>query len=236
MTTTQHSAVVGVFTTRAQAENAINDLHSLGFTEEQIGYVARDAGTTEGDIAPTADASFERSATTGAVSGGVLGGILGAAASLLIPGFGPAIAGGILAATLGGAAIGAAAGGLMGALTQMGVPEEDARYYQGEFESGRLLVTVHAPGREQEALSILHRNGAYDASTQPGTYDATGAVVSQPGTLHEVETSAATVAQPGTFREAGAYDSTIDALATDQPGTLREPTTYDPNDPNAPRI
>src|SRR5207248_5845370 len=87
-------------------------------------------------------------------------------ASLIIPGFGPAIAGGILTATIGGVVIGAAAGGLFGALIGLGVPEEEARYYEGEFQSGRTLVTVKADGRQQEAYNILHRNGGYDAGTR----------------------------------------------------------------------
>ena len=105
-------------------------------------------------------------AAAGAVSGGIIGGVIGAAAALLIPGFGPAIAGGILLATLGGVAIGAAAGGLLGTLIGMGVPEEEARYYEGEFGSGRTIVTVRADGRQQEAMEILHRNGGYDANTR----------------------------------------------------------------------
>jgi len=125
MTMTERTTAVGVFTDRAQAEQAINDLHNLGFTDKQIGYVVRNAGNELGD--PTPAGLRTEIVVTDAVSVGVFGGILGAAASLLIPGFGPAIAGGILAATLGGAAIGAAAGGLIGALTNMGVPEEYVR-------------------------------------------------------------------------------------------------------------
>jgi hypothetical protein len=75
---------------------------------------------------------------------------------------GPLIAGGILAVTLGGAAAGAAAGGLLGALAEMGVPEEEARYYHGEYEAGRILVTVRADGRYDEAWDILRAAGAYD--------------------------------------------------------------------------
>lgn len=177
MTTNAHATVVGVFTTRANAENAITDLRTRGFTDEQIGFIARDTNAVDqtGTTAETEIPAGERAAV-GAASGGVVGGLLGAAASLLIPGLGPAIAGGILAATLGGIAIGAAAGGIIGALTHVGVPEEEARYYQSEFEAGRTLVTVDAPGRQQEAIDTLRRNGAYDASTRPGTNDAAGTV------------------------------------------------------------
>ncbi len=227
MTTNGRATVVGVFTTRANAENAISDLHTRGFTEEQIGFIARDtnspAGTTDTEV-PTGER-----AAVGAASGGVVGGLLGAAASLLIPGFGPAIAGGILAATLGGIAIGAATGGVIGALTHAGVPEEDAHYYQGEFEAGRILVTVDAPGRQQEAIDTMRRNGAYDASTRPGTYDATDTATtlpvddtflagnaSNPGVTSS--TSSAVTLDPSQMNQPGsAYDTT-------RGGTYNTPT------------
>jgi len=172
MTTTKRAAVVGVFTDRTQAERAIQELERAGFSEKQIGFIRRDGGTDRDRPGKTDDKGA--SVATGAVSGGVLGGILGAAASLLIPGFGPAIAGGILAATLGGVAIGAAAGGIIGALTKMGVPEEEARYYQGELEAGRMLVTVRTadPQEQRKAMDILRQHGAYDAKTSPGATSA----------------------------------------------------------------
>ena len=166
----ERSTVVGVFTGRLQAEQAINELRRAGFSDDQIGFILRGnpvGESTEGETGSDPGAG----AAAGAVSGGVIGGVLGAAAALLIPGFGPAIAGGILAATLGGAAIGAAAGGIIGALTGLGVPEEEARYYQGEFEAGRTIVTVKAANRYQEALDILRSNGAYDATTRPRMRD-----------------------------------------------------------------
>jgi len=201
MTTTERTIAVGVFTERNLAEHAIERLHQAGFTNDQIGFVSREGDTEERapiipvepaigaaptagapigvapvytspdeDVTPTAENKTEVT-TTGVVSGGVVGGILGAAAALLIPGFGPAIAGGILTAVLGGAAIGAVAGGLIGALTNMGVPEEEARFYQDELQAGRTLVTVQAGNRYDEALEILRQNGAYDATTRRDTTD-----------------------------------------------------------------
>lgn len=166
MTNTERSTVVGVFQTRAQAEGAIKELRSFGFTEQEIGYAVRDAReNTQGNIMYD-ETHTRKNAIGGAVSGGVVGGLVGAASSLLIPGLGPAIAGGILGATLGGVAIGATAGGLIGALTEMGVPEEDASYYQNEFEAGRFIVTVTTHGQQNQALEILRCHGAYDASTR----------------------------------------------------------------------
>src|SRR5438552_16866922 len=164
MTTTDRSMVVGVSEIRSQADAAIHELQRAGFRDDQIGFVVRNE---EAGVAPTGDKTEAAAgAAAGAVSGVIIGGVIGAAAALLIPGLGPAIAGGILLATLGGVAIGAAAGGLLGTLIGMGVPEEEARYYEGEFGSGRTIVTVRADGRQQEALEILHRNGGYDANTR----------------------------------------------------------------------
>ena len=183
MTPGDNRVVVGVFQDRTTAERAVQQLKNAGFRDDQIGFVARDQGAGQGTTATgeTAETGTtgERAAA-GAVGGGILGGIIGAAAALLIPGIGPVVAGGILATTLAGAAVGAAAGGLLGALTKMGVPEEEARYYESEFQAGRTIVTVQPDGRQQEALDILRRNGAYDATTRPttaayGTYGTPGA-------------------------------------------------------------
>jgi hypothetical protein len=106
-------------------------------------------------------------AATGAITGGVLGGLIGVAAALLVPGIGPVIAGGILASALGGAAIGAAAGGLLGALVGLGVPEEEARLYEGDLQAGRAVVTVHAEHRYPEAHAILQRHGAANLRSAP---------------------------------------------------------------------
>lgn len=176
MTTHQHTTAIGVFTERAQADRALEVLHNAGFTDDMIGFIQRDlrnadtgrAATDATKMPATAD-DKTGAAATGAVGGGILGGLLGAAAALVIPGIGPAIAGGILVTTLGGAAIGAVAGGLIGALTNMGIPEEEARYYQQELESGRTLVTVNAGDRYDEAVTILRGQGAYDVHAQPGS-------------------------------------------------------------------
>ena len=129
MTMQQHSTVVGIFEKRAQAEGAIRDLRSAGFRDGQIGFIVRTSSADEA-VPETIGHGTEAAsgAAAGAVSGGILGGVIGAVASLLIPGFGAVIAGGILTATIGGVVIGAAAGGLFGVLIGLGVPEEEARY------------------------------------------------------------------------------------------------------------
>jgi len=167
MRTAARSTVVGVFSDRTEAEQAIHDLKQSGFRDDQIGIAARDDKHPEGTVAP-ADGPDGGSAATGLVTGGVVGGVIGALAAGLIPGIGPVLAGGILAGVLGGAAVGAAAGGLLGALTSMGVPEEDAHYYDEEFKGGRTIVTVKADDRYDEARSILHSHGAYDVENRDG--------------------------------------------------------------------
>jgi len=193
-TATQRAAVVGVFQDRARAEQAVAELRHAGFRDDQISYVTphgdatatSTTGTQEGDHAGTG-------AAVGAVSGGVLGGLAGAVAAGLIPGVGPFLAAGILGATVVGAGAGAAAGGLVGGLIGMGIPEEEARYYESEAKSGRTIVTVRADSRYDEAWAILLRYGAYNQQSAGTTgAAATGATVrtaeaGQTMQLHEEE-------------------------------------------------
>jgi uncharacterized protein (TIGR02271 family) len=170
------ATVVGVFESRDRAEDAIAELHRMGFRDEQIGFAMKGGDTATGT---TAVGETAGSAGTGAATGAVLGGLLGAAAALLIPGVGPVLAIGTLGGTvLAGAAAGAGLGALAGALVGMGVPEEEARYYEGEFHQGRAVVTVHADARAREVEETLRRFGAYDvnnrqplSSAQGGTHE-----------------------------------------------------------------
>ncbi len=159
----QKPVAVGVFLEEAQARQAIEELRRAGFSDDEMGFLARAraVGTEDQRAA---------NAAGGMVGGGLVGGVVGAAAAILIPGFGPAIAGGILVAALGGAALGAAAGGLIGSLMGMGVPEKDAHFYQNELEAGRTIVTVTTSDDtgHDEALQIMRNNGAYDAATHEG--------------------------------------------------------------------
>ncbi|HEV7366761.1 MAG TPA: hypothetical protein VGN76_13015 [Gemmatimonadales bacterium] len=177
---TTSRTVVGLFKERSRAEDAIRDLKKAGFASEQIGVVTRDrtdhpehpAGTGRQGTEPTADeedlgkiveetaSGMAEGAGIGAITGGVIGGLVGLLGSLLIPGLGPVVVGGVLASTLMGMGLGAATGGLIGALVGMGVPEEDARYFDAGFREGGTLVTVNAGERTPEALSLLQRCGA----------------------------------------------------------------------------
>jgi len=102
------------------------------------------------------------SAAGGAVTGSVLGGIAGflvGISALVIPGIGPIVGAGIIGSTLAGAGIGAATGGLIGALTEEGVDEADAREYEGHVKSGSILLTVHAASDDQEQAARDIFNG-----------------------------------------------------------------------------
>jgi uncharacterized protein (TIGR02271 family) len=168
-TTTQRgSTVVGVFDTHEHARDAIAALKERGFSVEDISVLAPDKRTTQ-EVAHETGTQAGAGAATGALTGGVLGGIGGllvGIGALAIPGVGPFIAAGALATTLGGAAIGAGVGAIAGALVGMGVPEEDATYYEGEAKAGKTLVTVRADGRYTEAQRILREYGAYDVESR----------------------------------------------------------------------
>jgi len=157
------STVVGVFEDRARAQKAVEELRRAGFWEDQVGVIARHSNDAGAVTTAETGSKWEEGAVTGAIAGAGVGGLwaLGIAAGML-PAIGPVIAGGLLASVLASAAGGAAVAGLVGALIGLGVPEEEAQYYEGEFKSGRTLVTVKADGRAEEARAILRRNGAYD--------------------------------------------------------------------------
>ena len=165
--------VVALFEERSEAEDAIRDLKNAGFTNEQIGVATQEmvgAGEARSEETPVGDeparivedtaSGLAEGAAVGALTGGVIGGLVGLVSSLLIPGVGPLVVGGVLASTLMGMGVGAATGGLIGALVGMGVPEEDARYFDAGLREGRTLVTVSDTVGASEALGILERHGA----------------------------------------------------------------------------
>jgi hypothetical protein len=149
--------VVGLFGHRTQAEAAIRELQDAGFPRGSIGVAMRDR-VEQGDLLQDAGSDAAAGAATGAVSGGLVGGLIGLLGSLLIPGLGPVVVGGVLASTLTAAGVGAVTGGLLGVLVGLGVPEEDARHFDNAIRSGGTLVTVDAGARTSEALEILGRH------------------------------------------------------------------------------
>jgi hypothetical protein len=162
----RRSHYVGVFDDRSDADMAARDLRERGFKDDQIGYAWRDdQGKThqEGNKAG-------KMAASGAGTGVVLGGIIGAGAALLIPGIGPVVSGGLLATALAGGATGAVtgavAGGVSGALVGLGIPEDEAKYYDDQVRQGRTLMTVRADDRYDDASSIVRGRRGYDYETR----------------------------------------------------------------------
>jgi hypothetical protein len=141
--------VAGLFRDQRDAEHAIRDLKDAGIDETRIGVAMLDRGGQR-ELAED---------TTGRILGGAVG-LLAGVGALAIPGLGPIIAGGALASTLAGAGIGTAAGALLGALVTMGVPEDDARYFETGLRHGSVLVTATVGSRGQEAREILRGSGA----------------------------------------------------------------------------
>src|SRR5579864_4835909 len=160
--TPRGSTVVGVFDDRDEAREAIEALKEDGFTGDAISILSPDKQATQ-DIAEETGTHAGSGAATGAVAGGILGGLGGwlvGIGALAIPGVGPFIAAGAFATALAGAAVGAGVGAIAGALIGMGVPKEEAEYYEGEVKNGRTLVTVAADGRYNEAQRILRQHRA----------------------------------------------------------------------------
>ena len=161
------TTTVGVFRTRAAAEDAIAELRAEGYTDDQIGMVAKDAGGKTVKTNAAGETKSGQGAAIGAAVGATATAAVGAGIMMgVIPVIGPILALGPLAVTLINAAGGAAVAGLAGALVGMGMPEEDAKYYEGEVTAGRFLVTVDAGDKVQDARAIYKRHGGYDRSSE----------------------------------------------------------------------
>lgn len=130
------STVIGVFDTREAADRAVAELRAAGFADPHIGIGSRPAGTDERLSGPP---TWENGAGIGGLSGAALGGLAAGP-----PGM---VAGGLV-------------GLLLGVLIDLGIPEQDARWYSDEAAAGRVVITVRADGRRAEAEGILRRHGA----------------------------------------------------------------------------
>jgi hypothetical protein len=167
--------IVGVFNSGQEAQSALAALTEAGFAGEHLGFLMRGdkyvgPGVPVRGIGDKAEPGVAEGGTAGAVAGG----ILGALASGLIPGIGPVVAAGILASALAGAVAGGTVGSILGGFAGLGIPAHHAEYYRQEFEAGRAIVTVRAPGRAAEARAVLSRHGGYDIHRVPegATYPA----------------------------------------------------------------
>jgi len=172
-------SVFCIATTRDQADRIVGQLQAANFSNNDISVLFPDKGTTR-DFAHEKNTKAPEGAVTGAGTGGVVGGALGWIAgigALAIPGVGPFIAAGPILAALSGAAIGAAVGGIAGGLIGLGIPELEAKRYEGKVKAGNILISVHTENSEEikRAKDIFTNCGAEDicttgeASTPKGT-------------------------------------------------------------------
>ena len=139
-------AVLGLVATQGEAELVVAELQRAGFSTNDISALFPDKSGTR-DFAHEKNTKAPEGAAAGGVTGMGVGAILGWLAgigSLAIPGVGPFIAAGPIMAALGGAAIGGAAGGLVGALVGLGIPEYEAKQYEGKLKGGHVLISVHS--------------------------------------------------------------------------------------------
>jgi hypothetical protein len=189
MTNATTHTIVGFFPTRERAENAVSELIRDGFSRDDISVVAsnKDAAATRSSDVPNLGPIPETGSTSDTTEKAAIGGMAGFIAgivALAIPGIGPIIAAGPLAMALTGAAAGAATGGLIGVMTDDGVPESTARRYSQAIGAGRVMVTVRTDAdRVDQAAGILDRAGAVnidepaervESSTNVGTVSSEG--------------------------------------------------------------
>jgi hypothetical protein len=165
----QKTAVFGIYSTLASADQATDALVKAGFPASDISALlpdnlgSKEIGTQKATKAP-------EGAATGAGSGAVLGGALGLLAgigALAIPGVGPLIAAGPIMAALAGAGVGGAVGGVTGALIGLGIPEYEAKRYEGRIKKGGILLSVHCDTSDEvkRAKEIMKNIGAEDVSS-----------------------------------------------------------------------
>src|SRR5580700_4347067 len=155
--------------TEAQADAVVGKLRSTGFSDNDISVLFPDKGSTR-DFAHKKETKMPEGATVGASTGGVVGGTIGLLAgigALAIPGLGPFIAAGPIMAALSGGAIGAGVGGLTGALVGLGIPEYEAKRYEGKVKEGGILISVHCESNQDtnRAKNTFKEEGAHDIAS-----------------------------------------------------------------------
>ena len=165
----KNTAVFGIYEIRSQAEQAVDTFISDGFRTEDISVLLPENTGTK-DFAHEKNTKAPEGATTGATTGAVVGGTLGLLAgigALAIPGLGPFIAAGPIMGALAGAGSGGVVGGILGALVGMGIPEYEAKRYEGLVKEGHILVSVHCDNSDwvKRAKQVMERTGAHDIAS-----------------------------------------------------------------------
>ena len=214
----KNTAVFGIFPTLAGAEHGVDALIAAGFRSDDVSVLAPDKNATK-ELAAEKNTKAPEGTTTGVVAGGALGGTLGLLAgigALAIPGFGPFIAAGPIMATLAGLGAGAATGGLIGALVGMGIPEYEAKRYEGRVKDGGILLSVHCDDSKwiDKAKDVLKSAGAEDIASSGEKAIST----------HGVEVAPDAGAHTARHEPAGYRDASVKEDRTT--ADLREKTKY----------
>src|ERR1700679_1292576 len=165
----KNTAAFGIYKDRATAETAVDRLLAGGFSNQDVSVLMSDNSGSK-DFATEKNTKAPEGTTTGVGVGGVVGGTLGLLAgigALAIPGVGPLIAAGPIMAGLAGLGIGGAVGGLVGALVGMGIPEYEAKRYEGRIKDGGVLLSVHCDTSDEvsRAGDMLKGTGAEDIAS-----------------------------------------------------------------------
>jgi hypothetical protein len=230
----KNTAVFGIYRTPEDAERAVDALMRAGFASGAISVLLPDNESTRA-FAHHKDTKAPEGTTAGVTAGGAIGGALGVLVgigALAIPGVGPLIAAGPIVAGLAGLGVGGAVGGLVGALIGMGIPEYEAKRYEGRVKDGGTLLSAHCDTSDQvkRAKELLQASGAQDISStsEASAESRESRMVEQPRVASFTPdpvglTDPAYVANTPAAREARAA-----RIAAGQP--------VDPVDPAAPRI
>jgi Protein of unknown function (DUF3341) len=165
----KNTAAFGIYKTRSGVENAVDELKAAGYRNTDIS-VLFPANVGSKDFAHEKNTKAPEGATAGATGGAALGGALGwlvGIGALAIPGLGPFIAAGPIMAALAGAGVGGAVGGVAGALIGMGIPEYEAKRFEGRVKDGGILLSVHCDDSTwtKKAKDLLESTGAEDVSS-----------------------------------------------------------------------
>ncbi len=165
----KNTAVFGIYRDTASVNGALQALRAAGFRNTDVSVLMPENAGTK-DFVHHKDTKAPEGATTGAASGAVIGGVLGWLAgigALAIPGVGPFIAAGPIMGMLAGAGAAGVAGGIVGSLVGIGIPEYEAKRYEGRVKAGGILLSVHCDSSEwiTRAKKVLVGTGAEDISS-----------------------------------------------------------------------
>jgi hypothetical protein len=200
----KNTAAFAIFPTRTAAELAVDQLTAAGFSNQDVSVLMSDT-TGSKEFATEKNTKAPEGTATGVGVGGAIGGTLGLLAgigALAIPGVGPLIAAGPIMGALAGLGVGGAVGGLVGALVGMGIPEYEAKRYEGRVKDGGILVSVHCDSSEEvsRAKDILKAAGGDDIASSGEKSVSSHGVVTDPTDADRLEADRPRTTAVGSIR------------------------------------